>query len=78
MTQKAVGNAILQSGIANDSHAMQHLFFDSRFDALQLWGIMWMEWKLLAVATCRANRKGFLSDDLELNKNVQCREYICK
>eukprot|EP00957_Ditylum_brightwellii_P034968 2650454-Ditylum_brightwellii.AAC.1 len=37
-----------------------------------------MEWNLLVVPTCRANRKGFLSDDLELNENAQHREYICK
>eukprot|EP00957_Ditylum_brightwellii_P200267 15266926-Ditylum_brightwellii.AAC.1 len=37
-----------------------------------------MEWSILAAATCRANRKGFPSDDLELNKNAQCREYVCK
>eukprot|EP00957_Ditylum_brightwellii_P131315 10015272-Ditylum_brightwellii.AAC.1 len=37
-----------------------------------------MEWNLLAVFTCRANRKGFLSDDLEINKNAQYREYVCK
>eukprot|EP00957_Ditylum_brightwellii_P207757 15354409-Ditylum_brightwellii.AAC.1 len=37
-----------------------------------------MEWNLLAVATCRANRKRFPSNDLELNKNAQHREYACK
>eukprot|EP00957_Ditylum_brightwellii_P151794 11559066-Ditylum_brightwellii.AAC.1 len=27
---------------------------------------------------CRTNRKGFPSDDLELNKNEQCGECVCK
>eukprot|EP00957_Ditylum_brightwellii_P048583 3686645-Ditylum_brightwellii.AAC.2 len=69
--QEAVGNAILQSDIANDSHGMQHLFFYSRYDAPQLLGIMQMEWNILAAATGRADRKGFPSDELELNKNAQ-------
>eukprot|EP00957_Ditylum_brightwellii_P178483 13595778-Ditylum_brightwellii.AAC.1 len=37
-----------------------------------------MKWNLLAAATCRANRKGFPSDDLELNKSAQHGEYVCK
>eukprot|EP00957_Ditylum_brightwellii_P006084 460634-Ditylum_brightwellii.AAC.1 len=37
-----------------------------------------MVWNILATATCRANRKGFLSDDLELNTNAQHGEYVCK
>eukprot|EP00957_Ditylum_brightwellii_P150015 11424694-Ditylum_brightwellii.AAC.1 len=68
VTQKAVRNAILQSGIVNDSNGMQHFFFDSKCAAPQLLGIIQMEWNLLAVVTCRANRKGFPSDDLDLNK----------
>eukprot|EP00957_Ditylum_brightwellii_P029499 2229394-Ditylum_brightwellii.AAC.1 len=49
MTQKAVGNAILQSGIPNYLHA-----------------------------TCRANKKGFMSNALDLNKNAQCGKFVCK
>eukprot|EP00957_Ditylum_brightwellii_P091528 6969661-Ditylum_brightwellii.AAC.1 len=57
---------------------MQRLFFDSRYAEPQLLGIVWMEWNLLVVVICRANRKGFPSDDLELNKNEQCREFVYK
>eukprot|EP00957_Ditylum_brightwellii_P123275 9399205-Ditylum_brightwellii.AAC.1 len=62
----------------NDSHGIQCLFFDSRYDVPQLLGGMQMVWNLLATATCRANRKVFPYDDLELNKNVQHAEYVCK
>eukprot|EP00957_Ditylum_brightwellii_P002686 207122-Ditylum_brightwellii.AAC.1 len=37
-----------------------------------------MEWNILAAATCRDSRKGLPSDDLELNKNAQYREYVLK
>eukprot|EP00957_Ditylum_brightwellii_P151050 11502090-Ditylum_brightwellii.AAC.1 len=47
--QKAVGNVILQSGIANDLHGMRHLFFDSKYAVPQFLGIMQMEWNLLTV-----------------------------
>eukprot|EP00957_Ditylum_brightwellii_P123688 9429543-Ditylum_brightwellii.AAC.1 len=37
-----------------------------------------MEWNLLPVPSFRANQKGFMSVDLELNEHVQHREYVCK
>eukprot|EP00957_Ditylum_brightwellii_P125765 9587302-Ditylum_brightwellii.AAC.1 len=37
-----------------------------------------MDLNLLASAICRANRNGFLSDDLEFSKNVRHGEYVCK
>eukprot|EP00957_Ditylum_brightwellii_P083194 6325392-Ditylum_brightwellii.AAC.1 len=37
-----------------------------------------MEWNILVAATCRANRKALPSDELELNKNAQHRECVCK
>eukprot|EP00957_Ditylum_brightwellii_P062471 4741074-Ditylum_brightwellii.AAC.1 len=37
-----------------------------------------MEWNILAAVTCRANRKGFPSDELDLNNNARCGEYVRK
>eukprot|EP00957_Ditylum_brightwellii_P072466 5506748-Ditylum_brightwellii.AAC.1 len=61
-----------------DSSKIEDKCHHFRYAAPQSLGIMQMEWNLLAAPTCRAKRKGFLSDDLELNKNAQHREYVCK
>eukprot|EP00957_Ditylum_brightwellii_P059927 4550006-Ditylum_brightwellii.AAC.1 len=37
-----------------------------------------MEWNLLAAATCRANRKGFHSDALDLAKDAERGDFIRK
>eukprot|EP00957_Ditylum_brightwellii_P038871 2937821-Ditylum_brightwellii.AAC.1 len=77
-TQKKVGNIILQSDTANDLNVMWYIFFDKRYAAPQLLGIMRMEWDLLAAATCRANRKGFSMNELDLDADIEQGDFIQK
>ena len=69
-TQKAVANAILKSQIANDLDGCRYLFMDNRYAAPQLLALMLTNYNIRAVGTCKANRKGFESDALQLPKDV--------
>ena len=70
-TQKAVANAILKSGIANDPDGSRHIFMDNRYAAPQLLALMMTNYNIRAVGTCKANRIGFESDKLQLEKGVE-------
>ena len=69
-TQKAVANAILKSQIANDLDGCWYLFMDNRYTAPQLLALMLTNYNIRAVGNCKANRKGFESDALQLPKDV--------
>jgi hypothetical protein len=69
-TQKAVANAIVKSGIANDPDGARYIFMDNRYAAPQLFGLMQTNYNIKGVGTCKANRKGFESDRLKLANNV--------
>ena len=70
-TQKAVANAILKSEIANDPHGSRHLYMDNRYTAPQLLALMVTNWNLRGVGTCKANRKGFASHKLPIEKSAE-------
>ena len=70
-TQKAVANAILKSEIANDPHGSRHLYMDNRYTAPQLLALMVTNWNLRGVGTCKANRKGFASSKLVIQKSAE-------
>ena len=67
-TQKAVANAILKADIDNDNHGCRFLFMDNRYAAPQLFAMMQTNWNIRGVGTCKANRKGFDSEGLRLDK----------
>jgi len=67
--QKAVANATLKSEINNDPNGSRHICMDNRYTAPQLLVLMLTNWNRRGVGTCRANRKGFASKDLELDKS---------
>ena len=69
-TQKAVANAILKSQIGNDVDGCRYLFMDNRYAAPQLLALMLTNYNIRAVGTCKANRKGFDSDALQLPKDA--------
>ena len=69
-TQKAVANAIVKSGIANDPDGVRYIFMDNRYAAPQLFGLMQTNYNIKGVGTCKANRKGFDSERLKLANNV--------
>ena len=75
-TQKAVANAILKSDIANDPHGCRFLYMDNRYAAPQLFAMMATNWNVRAVGTCKANRKGFASDALVLDKKAPRGSYV--
>ena len=69
-TQKAVANALLKSGVANDPNGSRHIMMDNRYCAPQLLALMSTNWNCRGVGTCRANRKGFDSKSLLLPNNA--------
>ena len=70
-TQKAVANAILKGGIANDPDGSRHMFMDNRYTAPQLLALMETNYNIRGCGTCRANRKAFDSDRLKLNSSCE-------
>ena len=66
-TQKAVANAIIKSGISNDSDGSRHIFMDNRYAAPQLLALMMTNYNVRAVGTCKANRIGFDSDKIVID-----------
>ena len=70
-TQKAVANAILKSGIANDPNGCCHMFMDNRYSAPQLFALMSTNYNIRGCGTCKANRKGFDSEKLKLKNNCE-------
>ena len=70
-TQKAVANAIIKSGIANDPHGCRHIFMDNRYAAPQLFALMSTNYNIRGCGTCKANRKGFDSEKLNLKNNSE-------
>ena len=68
-TQKAVANAIVKSGIANDPDGCQHLFMDNRYASPQLFATMETNYNIRGVGTVKANRKGFASEKLPVPNN---------
>ena len=66
-TQKAVANAIIQSGIANDVNGCRYLYMDNRYACPQLLALMLTNYNVRGVGTCRAGRKGFPKTELALD-----------
>ena len=58
-THKYVSNAIINSGIVNNSHGYRHLYIDNRYAVPQLFVLIESKYNMIAVGTCRANRKVF-------------------
>jgi len=77
-TQKAVANAIVKSEINNDPNGSRHIFMDNWYTTLQLLALMLTNWNLRGVGICRANRKGFASKDLVLDKNSKRGSFVRK
>ena len=71
ITQKAVTNAILKSGIAKDLDGCRYIFMDNCYAAAQLLALVMTNYNIRAVGTCKANRIGFESDKLQLEKGVE-------
>ena len=69
-TQKAVANAILKSKINNDKDGCRYLFMDNRYAAPQLFALMLTNYNIRGVGTCKANRLGFESDQLQLKRDA--------
>ena len=70
-TQKAVANAILQSGIDNDVDGCRHIYMDNRYAAPQLLALMISSWNIRGVGTCKASRIGFDSEALAIDKKAE-------
>ena len=66
-TQKAVANAIVQSGIANDINGCRYLYMDNRYACPQLLALLLTNYNVRGVGTCRAGRKGFPKNELTLD-----------
>ena len=49
---------------------------DNRYAAPQLFAMMTTEWNIRGVGTCKANRKGFPSEELKLDKNSERGSFI--
>ena len=75
-TQKAVANAILKSKINNDKDGCRYLFMDNRYAAPQLFALMLTNYNIRGVGTCKANRLGFESEQLQLKKDARRGSYM--
>ena len=65
-TMKAVVNAVIASGMANDPDGARELFFDNRYAAPELCALLQEELNVYSAGTCRANRIGFPGKDPRL------------
>eukprot|EP00957_Ditylum_brightwellii_P081603 6207844-Ditylum_brightwellii.AAC.1 len=70
MTQNAVANAIIKSGIANDPDGCKYLHMGSHYAAPQLFAMMASTWKIQGMSTCKANRTGFASGEFKFDKDT--------
>jgi hypothetical protein len=70
-TQKAVVNAIVLSGIANDTDGMREIYMDNRYSAPSLFVLLREKYSILACGTVRSNRTGWNSQILNLPKSSQ-------
>ena len=75
-TQKAVANALLKSGVANDPNGSRHIMMGNQYCAPQLLASMSTNWNCRGVGSCLANRKCFDSKWLLLPNNVPCASFI--
>eukprot|EP00957_Ditylum_brightwellii_P203677 15335751-Ditylum_brightwellii.AAC.1 len=75
-TQKAVTNAILKSGIANDPNGCRFLYMGNCYAAPQLLAIMATNWNICDVGSCKAKRKGFDLDILKMDNAADRGDYL--
>ena len=69
-TQKDFANDRIKSGIANDPSGSRHIYMDNQCAAWQLFSLMERNYNMRDVGICRANIKGFDSEQLLLDKNL--------
>ena len=69
MTQKAVVNTIISSGLENDLDGMRELYMDNRYTSPHLFILLREKYKILACGTIRANRKGWDPKIMNLAKS---------
>ena len=71
-TQKAVVNAMIQSGISKDVNGMRRLFTDSRYTAAALFILLREEHDILVAGTTQSNRIGWPKDLMDLTSSGEC------
>jgi hypothetical protein len=69
MTQKAVVNAIVLSGISTDPDGMREIYMDNRYSAPELFVMLREKYQILACGTIQSNRKGWDGTIMNLSKN---------
>lgn len=69
-TQKAVANAVMQSGIGNDPDGMRRLFMDNRYTAAPLFILLRERFDILCAGTTRKNRIGWPKDQMNMPKSA--------
>ena len=57
-------------------HVPRHIFTDNRYGSPQLFAIMAYSWNIHAVGTCKANIKGFDSEELNPDNNCEHGTFI--
>jgi hypothetical protein len=70
-TQKAVVNAIVLSGIANEPDGMREMYMDNRYSAPTLFVLLREKYNILACGTVQSNRKGWNVQIMNLPKSSQ-------
>ena len=71
MTQKAVVNSIVLSGIANKPYGMREIYMDNRYSTPTLFVLLRENYKTLACGTVRSNHMGWNPQILNLPKTSQ-------
>ena len=72
-TQKAVVNAVIQSGIANDTDGLRSLFTDNRYSSPPLFVLLREKYGILCSGTTRKNRIGWPKDQMDMCKKTVIR-----
>eukprot|EP00956_Cyclotella_meneghiniana_P008474 scaffold11429_cov48-Cyclotella_meneghiniana.AAC.4 len=68
-TQKAVVNAVISSGIANDPDGMREIYMDNSYSAPTLFVLLREKYQILACGTIRTNRVGWNTRLMNVQKS---------
>jgi hypothetical protein len=68
-TQKAVVNAVISSGIANNPDGMHEIYMDNRYSAPTLFMLLQEKYQILACGTIRTNRVGWNTRLMNIQKS---------
>jgi hypothetical protein len=76
--QKAVVNAVMSCGLANDTDGMRELYIDNHYSSPSLFVLIQEKYNKLACDAICSNRKGWDLKVMNLSKNTPCGASLVK